>query len=108
MPSNMSISQGMGEKTMRTLYREFGERVGVKGLTLSSGRRTFTTIMKSYYGASEKTIAKATKHKTESHIPRYNDPTKDALGSPSRGLGKARKMAFCLRKINESCNQGRT
>ena len=100
----MSQSQGMGEKTMRRLYREFGERVNVPGLTLSSGRRSFTTIMKTFLGASEGTIAKATKHKTGSHIPRYNKPSKDYLASPSRCLGEARKIAFCLQKFEDSSN----
>ena len=97
----MSLTQGMGEKTMRNLYKEFGERVKVPDLTLSSGRRSFTTIMKSFCGASEVTIAKSTKHRTGSHIPRYNNPTKDYLGSPSRRLGEARKIAFCLKEIAE-------
>ena len=97
----MSKTQGMGEKTMRTLYRQFGEKVNVPGLTLSSGRRSFTTIMKSFCGASENTVAKATKHSTGSNVPRYNKPTKDYLGSPSRHLGEARKIAFCLKKMSD-------
>ena len=92
----------MGFNTMRSLVSWIGKEVGIKKLTLASGRRSFATQLSVYMQKTRETITKGTKHSLgKGNMGRYIDCSKSSMASPSRALAVQRKLAKILKRIHE-------
>ena len=98
----------MGLNTMRNLVSWIGKEIGIKKLTLASGRRSFATQLSVYMQKGRETIVKGTKHSLgRGNMSRYIDCSKSSMASPSRALSEQRKLAKIIKGVHEQEAKGK-